>query len=53
MSLLIVDPGEREVHWLALADREYKPIERSGLIDLVADDLRRRFVWPAAAPDSQ
>ena len=32
-ELLIVDPQERSVHWLALADREYRDVERSRLID--------------------
>jgi Uma2 family endonuclease len=52
-ELLIVDPGEREVHWLALAGGKYQPVQRSMLIDLVADDLRQRIVWPTARTDSE
>jgi len=46
---LIVDPRERAVHWLALADGEYRPIERSHLVDLGPDDLVKRIDWPDAA----
>ena len=28
-ELLILDPDERAIHWLGLADGEYRPIERS------------------------
>ena len=31
---LILDPDTREVHWLALTDNRYEPIERSTLIEL-------------------
>jgi hypothetical protein len=44
--MLIVDPQERAVHWLGLADGEYRPIERSGLIDLGAAELAQRLDWP-------
>ncbi len=34
-ELVIVDPAERKVHWLALdEDGEYQAVERSGLIDV-------------------
>jgi Uma2 family endonuclease len=45
-EVLIVDPKERAVHWLALRDGEYQPIERSGLIDLGASDLTEQLDWP-------
>jgi hypothetical protein len=47
--VLIVDPQERAVQWLALADRTYVAIERSRLIDLAAADLAKRIDWPPAA----
>jgi Uma2 family endonuclease len=45
-ELLIVDPERRSVEWLALQQTEYRPIERSGLIDLGAAELRERIDWP-------
>lgn len=45
-EVLIVDPAERTVHWLALTDGEYRPIERSGLIDLGPSDLAEHIDWP-------
>jgi len=30
---LIIDPTERTVIWLALREGEYRPVQRSGLID--------------------
>jgi Uma2 family endonuclease len=44
---LIVDPAEREVHWLALQGGEYRPVQRSGLIELGARELSERIDWPA------
>jgi Uma2 family endonuclease len=46
-EVLIVDPQERSVSWLGLAGEEYRPIERSGLIDLGAQELGERLDWPA------
>ena len=49
-EVLIVDPAKRSVDWLALGDEgEYRPIERSGLIELGADELSARTEWPAAS----
>ncbi len=48
-EVLIVDPKERAVHWLALRDGEYRPIERSELIDLGASDLAEQLDWPPTA----
>jgi len=45
-EVLIVDPLERSVHWLALHDGEYRPIARSGLIDLGARELAAQIEWP-------
>jgi Uma2 family endonuclease len=46
-EVLIVDPAEHAVHWLGLADGEYRPIERSGLIDLGPGELSARIDWPS------
>jgi Uma2 family endonuclease len=45
-ELLIIDPGVRAIHWLGLSDGEYRPLERSGLIDLSSDELAARIEWP-------
>jgi Uma2 family endonuclease len=45
-ELLIVDPRERTVHWLALRDGDYEPVERSALIDLGTEQLAKRIDWP-------
>jgi Uma2 family endonuclease len=46
-ELLIVDPQERQVHWLALqSGGEYQPVERSGLIALGAGELAEQIDWP-------
>ncbi len=45
-EVLLVDPAERVVTWLALHDREYEHVLRSGLIDLGAIELAERIDWP-------
>jgi hypothetical protein len=46
-EVLIVDPGERQVHWLALgADGEYTHCEQSSLIKLGAAKLASIIDWP-------
>jgi Uma2 family endonuclease len=45
-EVLIVDRPARSIHWLALRDGEYRPTERSELIDLGASDLAERLDWP-------
>jgi Uma2 family endonuclease len=45
-EVLILDPEERSVHWLGLDGGEYRPIERSGLIDLGRDQLAAQIDWP-------
>lgn len=45
-EVLIVDPRERALHWLALHDGGYEPVERSALIDLGAERLAERIDWP-------
>jgi Uma2 family endonuclease len=45
-EVLIVDPSDRTVHWLALSDGEYREAQRSGLIDLGPSELAERIDWP-------
>ena len=45
-EVLILDPQERSVHWLGLADGEYRELERSGLIELGPAELAERIDWP-------
>ncbi|MGI8412051.1 MAG: Uma2 family endonuclease [Solirubrobacteraceae bacterium] len=45
-ELLMVDPARRTVDWLALDQGEYRPIERSRLIDLGPTELAERINWP-------
>lgn len=45
-EVLLVDPQERAVHWLGLADGAYAPIDRSRLIALGAAELAGRLDWP-------
>jgi len=44
-ELLIVEPAEHIVRWFALSDGEYRPVQRSGLIDLAAEQLAQRIDW--------
>ncbi len=50
-ELVIVDPRERTVTWLALADGEYRPAERSQVIDASADELAAQLDWPPLTDD--
>ena len=45
-EVLIVDPQERAINWLGLTDGEYRPVERSGVIDLGPTELAERIDWP-------
>lgn len=45
-EVLIVDHKERLVHWFALQDGEYKPVERSALIELGPAELAEQLEWP-------
>jgi Uma2 family endonuclease len=46
-ELLIVDPAEHSVTWLALREGEYRPADRSAMLDLHADALTERIDWPS------
>jgi Uma2 family endonuclease len=45
-ELVIVDPDQRTVAWLSLDRGEYRPIERSALIDCGPAKLAERVDWP-------
>jgi hypothetical protein len=45
-EILIVDPAERTVTWLARRAGEYHPVRRSGLIALGAAELDELLDWP-------
>lgn len=46
-ELLIVDPHEHVVHWLALDGHgAYRPVDRSGLIGLGPAELTEQLDWP-------
>ena len=46
-ELLIVEPAQRAVHWLALDDHgQYQPVQRSRLIDLSAAGVAEQLDWP-------
>ena len=45
-EVLIIDPDAQRVHWLALADGDYKPIEQSRLIELGPTQLAKLIRWP-------
>jgi Uma2 family endonuclease len=44
-EVLIVDPREHAVHWLALDHGEYHPVQRSGLIELGPQELAGQLGW--------
>jgi Uma2 family endonuclease len=44
-EVLIVDPKQREIHWLGLRGEGYEPLERSALIDFGPAELAERIVW--------
>jgi Uma2 family endonuclease len=45
-EILIVAPAERTVTWLLLGEGEYRPVKRSGLIELGATELADQIDWP-------
>ena len=48
-EVVVVDLHERNVHWLALEEGEYRPVERSSLVELGAGELAGRLDWPQGA----
>ena len=49
-EVLIVDPQNRTVEWLALGQGEYRPADHSGLIALGPGELAGLIDWPAIDP---
>ncbi len=45
-ELLIIDPQERVIHWLALTGGEYQSTQQSKLIDLPTAKLAEKIDWP-------
>ncbi|MDQ6778889.1 MAG: Uma2 family endonuclease [Actinomycetota bacterium] len=45
-EILIVDPQQRSVGWLALQQGEYRAVERSGLIATGPSELSEQLDWP-------
>lgn len=45
-EVLILDPATRAIDWLALHEGEYRPIERSQLMELGVSDLADGIDWP-------
>lgn len=45
-EVLLVDPAERTVTWLALHHGQYEPVQRSGLIELGPTELAEQIDWP-------
>lgn len=46
-AVILVDPDERAVRWLALDAGEYRTSERGAVLDLAVGDLADRVDWPA------
>jgi Uma2 family endonuclease len=46
-EVLIVDPAKCSIDWLTLRDGEYRPAQRSELIELGVGELVERIDWPA------
>lgn len=45
-EVLLVDPAEHTVTWLALGKGEYQPVQRSRLIELGPTALAEQLDWP-------
>ena len=45
-EVLIVDPADRTISWLALVGGEYRRLQRSGLIDIGPEELCEQLDWP-------
>jgi Uma2 family endonuclease len=50
-EVLIVDPQQRSVSWLKLEEREYRTVQRSGLIDVGPCGLAEQIDWPPLEDD--
>jgi Uma2 family endonuclease len=45
-EIVIVEPAERTVAWLALREGGYQPVSRSSLMDFGAAELAQKLDWP-------
>jgi hypothetical protein len=45
-EVVLVDPAEHTVSWLALRKGGYEHVQRSGLIDLGPAELAEQLDWP-------
>jgi hypothetical protein len=46
-EVLIVDPQQRSVDWLALGERgKYASVDQSGVIELTVEALAQQIDWP-------
>ena len=45
-EVVIIDPGERLVHWFSLGDGEYRELERSAVLASGPTELARQIDWP-------
>lgn len=45
-ELLIIEPASHSVRWLAPRQGEYRPIDRSEIIQMSASELAGRIDWP-------
>lgn len=49
-ELVIVDPSERAVHWFTLDGDQYRPVQRSAVVNAGVAELAARIEWPASGP---
>jgi Uma2 family endonuclease len=45
-ELLVVDPASHELYWFVLSEGEYRPTDRSHVVDLGPAQLLSRIDWP-------
>ena len=45
-EVAVIDPRARSVDWLGLSGDQYKPLERSALVELGPAELAARIDWP-------
>lgn len=50
-EIVIADPRDRSLVWLRLDAGEYRPVERSSLLDVAVNDLVDQIDWPPTDDD--
>ena len=45
-EVVVVDPADRTVAWMALVDGRYEPVERSALLDVDVATVAEAIDWP-------